>query len=191
MAEPLTTAASDILPATTTVPLLSAHGYHGLNLEGVAEQTEIAKGALYHYFSGKDELVGAVLEALTSDVNSRLEAKRTSCATAASSSSSVPLSARRCASSPRPHPSRHGVLVATRVVARGLRRDRVQVVHAGGGGRLGGLRRGALSSFAGPDPARPGSSRRPARSSTAHSTLQLKETSDGRSKGARYRARRR
>ena len=75
-----------------------------MNLENVAEQTDIAKGTLYHYFSGKDELVAAVLEALTSDVNSRLEARRTWFATAATSSSSVPLSASRSASSPRPHP---------------------------------------------------------------------------------------
>ncbi len=94
----MTTEASDVLPATQTHPaassrvarrrdrrkaeivrtatsLLSEHGYQGMNLEDVAEQTDIAKGTLYHYFSGKDELVAAVLEALTSDVNSRLEAQ--------------------------------------------------------------------------------------------------------------------
>jgi TetR/AcrR family transcriptional regulator, regulator of autoinduction and epiphytic fitness len=57
----------------TATQLLSEHGYQGMNLEEVAEQTDIAKATLYHYFSGKDELVAAVLEALTADVTRRLE----------------------------------------------------------------------------------------------------------------------
>ncbi len=57
----------------TATELLSEHGYQGMNLEDVAEQTDIAKATLYHYFSGKDELVAAVIEALTVDVNRRLE----------------------------------------------------------------------------------------------------------------------
>jgi TetR/AcrR family transcriptional regulator of autoinduction and epiphytic fitness len=53
----------------TATRLFSAHGYDGMNLDDVAEQTDIAKATLYHYyFSGKDELAAAVLEALTSDV---------------------------------------------------------------------------------------------------------------------------
>src|SRR5574337_837372 len=59
----------------TATVLLSEHGYQGMNLEDVAERTDIAKATLYHYFSGKDELVGAVLEALTEDVNRRLVAQ--------------------------------------------------------------------------------------------------------------------
>ncbi|WP_136245593.1 TetR/AcrR family transcriptional regulator [Mycobacterium intracellulare] len=58
----------------TATQLLSSRGYQGMNLEDVAEQTDIAKATLYHYFSSKDELVAAVLEALTTDVNARLEA---------------------------------------------------------------------------------------------------------------------
>jgi TetR/AcrR family transcriptional regulator of autoinduction and epiphytic fitness len=58
----------------TATELLSACGYQGMSLEEVAEQTDIAKATLYHYFSGKDELVAAVLEALTVDVNTRLQA---------------------------------------------------------------------------------------------------------------------
>ncbi|MGV9863371.1 TetR/AcrR family transcriptional regulator [Rhodococcus koreensis] len=58
----------------TATELLSANGYQGMSLEDVAEQTDIAKATLYHYFSGKDELVRAVLEALTVDVIVRLEA---------------------------------------------------------------------------------------------------------------------
>jgi TetR/AcrR family transcriptional regulator, regulator of autoinduction and epiphytic fitness len=57
----------------TATELLAEHGYQGMNLEDVAEQTDIAKATLYHYFSGKDELVAAVIEALTVDVNRRLE----------------------------------------------------------------------------------------------------------------------
>ena len=57
----------------TATTLLSEHGYQGMNLEDVAEQTDIAKATLYHYFSGKDELVAAVIEALTAEVNRRLE----------------------------------------------------------------------------------------------------------------------
>lgn len=58
----------------TATELLSAQGYQGMSLEEVAERTDIAKATLYHYFSSKDELVRAVLEALTADVVTRLEA---------------------------------------------------------------------------------------------------------------------
>ncbi|MFC4945108.1 TetR/AcrR family transcriptional regulator [Pseudonocardia sp. GCM10023141] len=44
-----------------------------MNLEEVAERTDIAKATLYHYFPSKDALVGAALEALTADVLGRLE----------------------------------------------------------------------------------------------------------------------
>jgi TetR/AcrR family transcriptional regulator, regulator of autoinduction and epiphytic fitness len=57
----------------TATALLSEHGYQGMNLEDVAERTDIAKATLYHYFSGKDELVTAVVEGLTAEVNRRLE----------------------------------------------------------------------------------------------------------------------
>jgi AcrR family transcriptional regulator len=57
----------------TATQLLCEAGYQGMSLEDVAEQTDIAKATLYHYFSGKDELVAAVLEALTVEVNRRLE----------------------------------------------------------------------------------------------------------------------
>jgi len=80
VAEPLTTAASDILPATTTARVLSSRGYHGMILS-------------------------------------------------------------------RTWPSKQ---TSPRVVARGLRRDQVQVVRAGAGGRLGGVRRGAPSRSPGP-----------------------------------------
>ena len=43
-----------------------------MSLEDVAEQTDIAKATLYHYFSSKDELVAAALESLTQEVLNRL-----------------------------------------------------------------------------------------------------------------------
>lgn len=58
----------------TATRLLSAGGYHRMSLEDVAEQTDIAKATLYHYFSSKDELVAAVLESLTVEVDTRLRA---------------------------------------------------------------------------------------------------------------------
>lgn len=57
----------------TAALLLSERGYQGTSLEEVAERTDIAKATLYHYFSGKDELVAAALEALTVLVNDHLE----------------------------------------------------------------------------------------------------------------------
>lgn len=57
----------------TATKLLSERGYQGMSVEDVAEQTDIAKATFYHYFAGKDELIGAVLEGLTVEVNQRLE----------------------------------------------------------------------------------------------------------------------
>lgn len=57
---------------TTAIGILSTHGYQGMNLEDVAERTDIAKATLYHYFRSKDELVGAALDVLTEEVMSRL-----------------------------------------------------------------------------------------------------------------------
>ncbi|MDV3123576.1 TetR/AcrR family transcriptional regulator [Mycobacterium sp. 21AC1] len=57
----------------TATKLLSEHGYQGMNLEDVAEQTDIAKATLYHYFSSKDELVAVIIETLTVGINERLE----------------------------------------------------------------------------------------------------------------------
>jgi AcrR family transcriptional regulator len=57
---------------TVALRILSTGGYQGMNLEEVAERTDIAKATLYHYFPGKDALVAAALEALTTDVLGRL-----------------------------------------------------------------------------------------------------------------------
>ncbi|HTK61642.1 MAG TPA: TetR/AcrR family transcriptional regulator [Pseudonocardia sp.] len=56
-----------------TLGILSTSGYQGTSLEEVAERTDIAKATIYHYFAGKDELVAAALESLTTDVLERLE----------------------------------------------------------------------------------------------------------------------
>lgn len=58
------------------IELLATSGYQGMNLEEVAERTAIAKATLYHYFSGKDELVSEALETLTVVVLERLIAAR-------------------------------------------------------------------------------------------------------------------
>lgn len=59
----------------TATRILTESGYQGMSLEGVAEQTDIAKATLYHYFSSKDELVAAALESLTQEVLHRLTAR--------------------------------------------------------------------------------------------------------------------
>jgi AcrR family transcriptional regulator len=56
-----------------TLRVLSTSGYQGTSLEEVAERTDIAKATIYHYFAGKDELVAAALESLTTDVLDHLE----------------------------------------------------------------------------------------------------------------------
>lgn len=60
----------------TATEILSASGYQGMSLEEVAEKTDIAKATLYHYFSSKDDLVAAALEALTQEVLRRLAARQ-------------------------------------------------------------------------------------------------------------------
>lgn len=59
----------------TATRILTETGYGGMSLEVVAEQTDIAKATLYHYFSSKDALVAAALETLTQEVLQRLAAR--------------------------------------------------------------------------------------------------------------------
>jgi len=59
----------------TATRILTESGYQGMSLEDVAEQTDIAKATLYHYFSSKDDLVAAALEVLTQEVLQRLAAR--------------------------------------------------------------------------------------------------------------------
>ncbi|MED5813775.1 TetR/AcrR family transcriptional regulator [Mycolicibacterium sp. 050232] len=62
----------------TATRILTEAGYQGMSLEEVAEQTDIAKATLYHYFSSKDALVSAALETLTEEVLQRLAAREES-----------------------------------------------------------------------------------------------------------------
>jgi len=62
----------------TATLILADAGYAGMSLEDVAERTDIAKATLYHYFSSKDELVAAALEALTQEVLRRLREREES-----------------------------------------------------------------------------------------------------------------
>lgn len=64
---------AEIVRAATQ--FLALRGYHGLNLEGVAEEADIAKATLYHYFSSKDQLVFEALESLTQFVLDRLSTR--------------------------------------------------------------------------------------------------------------------
>ncbi|STZ88729.1 TetR family transcriptional regulator [Mycolicibacterium fortuitum] len=59
----------------TATRILTESGYQGMSLEEVAEQTDIAKATLYHYFSSKDALVSAALETLTQEVLQRLSVR--------------------------------------------------------------------------------------------------------------------
>src|SRR5581483_5025184 len=56
-----------------TLGILATNGYQGTSLEEVAERTDIAKATIYHYFTGKDDLVAAALDSLTTDVLDHLE----------------------------------------------------------------------------------------------------------------------
>jgi TetR/AcrR family transcriptional regulator, regulator of autoinduction and epiphytic fitness len=58
------------------IETLATGGYQGMSLEAVAEQSDIAKATLYHYFSSKDELMAEALETLTAAVLERLTAAR-------------------------------------------------------------------------------------------------------------------
>jgi AcrR family transcriptional regulator len=54
--------------------LVVEHGYDGVRIGQVLERAEVSRGGLYHHFSGKDELMAAVLEAVERDFAERLAA---------------------------------------------------------------------------------------------------------------------
>jgi AcrR family transcriptional regulator len=60
----------DILAAAAEV--LSERGYHGLNLDEIADRLDLTKATLYHYFRSKEELVSASLEQLGTSLNEQL-----------------------------------------------------------------------------------------------------------------------
>lgn len=45
--------------AARAAPVFRKHGYSGLGMRQIAREIGISKGALYHYFSGKEELFAA------------------------------------------------------------------------------------------------------------------------------------
>lgn len=53
--------------------LFGKQGYDAVSLEDVAARLDVTKGSLYYYFSSKDELSTAAIEALGNDWTERLE----------------------------------------------------------------------------------------------------------------------
>jgi AcrR family transcriptional regulator len=53
--------------------LFGERGYDAVSLDDVAERLDVTKGSLYHYFSGKEELGAAAVEALGTTWTARLE----------------------------------------------------------------------------------------------------------------------
>jgi AcrR family transcriptional regulator len=45
----------------TTLQLLAEHNFHRLSLDAIAKQAGVTKGAIYHHFKNKDELLMATL----------------------------------------------------------------------------------------------------------------------------------
>jgi len=54
--------------------LVVEHGYDGVSTGQVLERAGVSRGGLYHHFSGKDDLMAAVLEAVETDFTLRLAA---------------------------------------------------------------------------------------------------------------------
>jgi AcrR family transcriptional regulator len=52
--------------------LVVEHGYDGVSTAQVLDRADVSRGGLYHHFSGKDELMAAVLEAVERDFAGRL-----------------------------------------------------------------------------------------------------------------------
>ena len=52
--------------------LFGERGFDAVSLDDVAERLDVTKGSLYHYFSGKEELAGAAIEALGTTWTDRL-----------------------------------------------------------------------------------------------------------------------
>jgi AcrR family transcriptional regulator len=52
--------------------LVIEHGYAGVSTEQVLQRAGVSRGGLYHHFSGKQELMAAVLEAVEVDFTERL-----------------------------------------------------------------------------------------------------------------------
>src|SRR5260221_6273835 len=57
---------------TLTAQLVAEQGYHGTNLEEIADRLDLSKASIYHYFDAKEPLVLATLAACHSYVSSQL-----------------------------------------------------------------------------------------------------------------------
>jgi AcrR family transcriptional regulator len=58
----------------TAARVVAERGYHATSLEDIAEEMDVAKATLYHYFSSKEELFRACLENISAEVFARMEA---------------------------------------------------------------------------------------------------------------------
>jgi AcrR family transcriptional regulator len=58
---------------TAAAELFGERGYDAVSLEDVADRLDVTKGSLYYYFSSKDELGTAAIEALGTEWTARLE----------------------------------------------------------------------------------------------------------------------
>ncbi|MGK2321127.1 TetR/AcrR family transcriptional regulator [Gordonia rhizosphera] len=55
-----------------TAQMIAQRGYHLTNLDDIAEQMDLSKASIYHYFDGKEALVMATLESCATYVEQRL-----------------------------------------------------------------------------------------------------------------------
>jgi AcrR family transcriptional regulator len=61
---------------TGAAALFDAAGYHNVNMTEVAQSVGLAKPTLYHYFSGKDEILFGIHEEFINQLISRYETRR-------------------------------------------------------------------------------------------------------------------
>jgi len=57
---------------TAAADVLAERGFHGMNLDEIADRLDLTKATLYHYFPSKEALVNACLEVLATRINERL-----------------------------------------------------------------------------------------------------------------------
>jgi TetR/AcrR family transcriptional regulator, regulator of autoinduction and epiphytic fitness len=55
-----------------TAKMIAEQGYHMTSLDEIADQMDLSKASIYHYFDGKEALVMATLESCASYVETRL-----------------------------------------------------------------------------------------------------------------------
>jgi AcrR family transcriptional regulator len=70
--QPLPLSRDDILAAA--LPLLARDGVDGLTLRAVADQIGTSSAALYHYFSGRDDLIDRLCELVAAQVDVTVDA---------------------------------------------------------------------------------------------------------------------